>query len=340
VVASNGCTSATAALAITSVNCNQFLGGNNDGFTTGIFCANSLNGGAVAPIALNPITGNSAFCFNLGQNYSVSVVSGSAYLFSWSSPTGAGVTTQQNTPTSSLATIGFASTSGTLSVDASNGCSVATASLVVTGQNCFTARGGNGDGFAFFSYAQVVPVELVSFKATVSNEMVELEWETASELNNDFFTVERSVDGENFEKIIEVDGKGTTTEKQSYAAKDLEPFSGVSYYRLKQTDFDGRSEYSAVVQVQLKINNQLRFKIYPNPNNGGQFNLSFENTWKDKTGHIQLFDVTGRLVFETDFGYTKKVLVDPKPGFRIPAGAYFMVLTIEDERATRKIIVQ
>jgi len=339
VEASNGCTSAFTSLPITASNCNQFFGGNNDGFSTGIFCANSLNGGAVAPITLNPISGNAAFCFNLGQNYSVSVATGSAYLFSWSSPTGAGVTTQQNSTNSSLATIGFASTSGTLSVDATNGCSTATSSLVVTGQNCFTARGGVGDGFAVFSFTVVVPVELTSFNARASNDIVELEWMTASELNNDFFTVERSVDGETFEKVIDIPGKGTTNEQHSYKTQDTEPFSGKSYYRLKQTDFDGKFEYSSVVLVQLEINNQLRFKIYPNPNNG-QFNISFENNWKDKTGHIQIIDVMGRSVYEMDFGYNKKIVVDPKAGFKMPLGAYFIILTIDDQRATRKIIVQ
>lgn len=339
VEASNGCTSASAALVITATNCNQFFGGNNDGFTTGIFCANSLNGGAVAPITLNPISGNSAFCFNLGQNYSVSVATGSAYLFSWSSPTGAGVTTQQNSTNSSLTTIGFASTSGTLSVDATNGCSTATSSLVVTGQNCFSARGGIGDGFAVFSFSLVVPVELTSFSARASNDIVELEWITASELNNDFFTVERSLDGETFEKVIDIPGKGTTNEQHTYKTLDTEPFSGKSYYRLRQTDYDGKFEYSSLVLVQLETNNLLKFKIYPNPNNG-QFNISFENNWKDKTGHIQIIDVMGRSVYEMDFGYNKKIVVDPKAGFKMPLGAYFIILTVDDQRATRKIIVQ
>jgi hypothetical protein len=184
-----------------------------------------------------------------------------------------------------------------------------------------------------------VPVELISFNARVLNEIVELEWSTASELNNDYFTVERSVDGETFEKVVDLAGKGTTNELHSYKTQDTEPYSGKSYYRLKQTDYDGKFEYSSLVLVQLEINNLLRFKIYPNPSNG-QFNISFENNWKDKTGHIQIIDVMGRSVYETDFGYTKKIVVDPKPGFRMPLGAYFIILTIDDQRATRKIIVQ
>ncbi|NNJ55459.1 MAG: T9SS type A sorting domain-containing protein, partial [Bacteroidia bacterium] len=112
-----------------------------------------------------------------------------------------------------------------------------------------------------------LPVEFLSFEAELNdNKTVDLRWETASEINNDFFIIERSIDGIDFDEIERVDGAGTSTKALSYKIVDYNPVLGINYYRIKQIDFDGNSSYSNIefVQVTNSLNEVL---IYPNPAN-------------------------------------------------------------------------
>ena len=109
-----------------------------------------------------------------------------------------------------------------------------------------------------------MPVTLINFSHIVEGSLVTLEWNTASELNNDFFTLERSADGMNFREIARVAGAGTTSEMVNYQYLDRLPGQDASYYRLSQTDFDGTHEILGVVSVQLQAISQP-LKIYPNP---------------------------------------------------------------------------
>jgi len=97
-----------------------------------------------------------------------------------------------------------------------------------------------------------LPIELLSFEAKISGEVINLVWTTASETNNDYFTVERSKNGLDFEDIIKMDGAGTSGRGITYLAVDDNPLPNVSYYRLKQTDYDGTFTYSKIVAVNLR----------------------------------------------------------------------------------------
>ena len=111
----------------------------------------------------------------------------------------------------------------------------------------------------------LLPIELLFFNATVLNDQtVQLSWETASEWNNDYFTVEKSVDGANWQIVGYEDGAGTSNTLRSYSKIDYSPFSGSSYYRLKQTDFNGQMEYFPAISIDLPLN-ETSVTIYPNP---------------------------------------------------------------------------
>ncbi|MCB9288654.1 MAG: T9SS type A sorting domain-containing protein [Lewinellaceae bacterium] len=94
-----------------------------------------------------------------------------------------------------------------------------------------------------------LPVELTTFTARPTRKGAELYWATATELNNDYFSIERSTDGKHFSEIGRVAGFGTTQEEHHYTFTDLTPAKGLNYYRLNQRDFDGGQEYSKVVSV-------------------------------------------------------------------------------------------
>ena len=114
---------------------------------------------------------------------------------------------------------------------------------------------GNPDGTALqFKGCSVnpLPVELTSFAATAAGDHAELTWATATERNNDYFSVERSDDGLLFAEVGRVTGAGTTGKPQSYSFAQAADGSGTVYFRLRQVDFDGQFEYSDVVAVDFE----------------------------------------------------------------------------------------
>lgn len=111
---------------------------------------------------------------------------------------------------------------------------------------------------------QALPVELTRFEAQPKNNMVELAWTTATELNNDFFQIEHSRDGIQFFPVGKVKGEGTTTETIHYNFMHRQPIAGTNYYRLKQVDFDGAFEYSDIVVAEIS-NRSGGIRIFPNP---------------------------------------------------------------------------
>jgi hypothetical protein len=110
-----------------------------------------------------------------------------------------------------------------------------------------------------------LPIELTRFEGNNKEGYNFLTWQTASESQNNGFDIERSTDGNRFEKIGFVAGKGTTNERQNYSFEDKSA-SGLVYYRLKQLDFDGRFEYSKIISIAQNGKNQA--SVFPNPSNG------------------------------------------------------------------------
>ncbi|MEQ8362817.1 MAG: hypothetical protein RH948_08100 [Cyclobacteriaceae bacterium] len=111
--------------------------------------------------------------------------------------------------------------------------------------------------------ANPLPIELLEFVAKPLGNKVELSWTTLSELNNDYFTLEHSTSGTEFMEIGTVNGAGTTHERREYHYIDQQPYPGVSYYRLKQTDFDGTVSFSEIARIDLSTPSQII--VYPNP---------------------------------------------------------------------------
>ena len=111
-----------------------------------------------------------------------------------------------------------------------------------------------------------VPVELQLFEITKSGNGAHLHWETASEINNAGFEIERSLDGKQFQNIAWIEGAGSTTAFQAYDYEDKNLRSGMTYYyRLKQVDFDGRYEYSNVLTISTDLTDVNIGDFYPNP---------------------------------------------------------------------------
>ena len=112
--------------------------------------------------------------------------------------------------------------------------------------------------------AVLMPIELTQWTATSLEESVLLEWTTASEENNDYFAIERSIDGVTWKVLGNVGGAGTTSATHYYSFEDTKPVLGISYYRLKQVDFNGEYTYSSVKCINRPANADKMYKAYVN----------------------------------------------------------------------------
>ncbi|CAN5429739.1 hypothetical protein BH23BAC1_BH23BAC1_18190 [soil metagenome] len=188
-----------------------------------------------------------------------------------------------------------------------------------------------------YGYAPVVmPVSLLSFSGEIVDEKVNLTWSTASETDNDFFTVERGTDGENFETIAKVIGAGSSQLKLDYSYTDHLPLKDRSYYRLKQTDFNGQFEYFTPITV-LNIKSQSELKLAsagPNPFSD-YINILFEAD----AGQLELhlINARGELVFSevitAQAGFNQHQLLT---GQKLPQEMYFLRL-IQKGKSTKPL---
>lgn len=121
-----------------------------------------------------------------------------------------------------------------------------------TGLSTFSLYGGAVNG------AVTLPIELVSFTGEKQGRNNELKWTTASELNNDFFTIEKTIDGENFEIVENMDGAGNSSQYLNYSLIDFDVDQVINYYRLKQTDFDGKYTFSPVISIDNRLNSEVK----------------------------------------------------------------------------------
>ncbi len=138
----------------------------------------------------------------------------------------------------------------------------------------------------------VLSISLLNFTATLNGNQVDLNWSTASETDNKYFTVERSSDGKNFEELTQVKGAGNSTEKRNYSAIDYMPLSGTSYYRLSQTDFYGVTNPLTIASVNNTANDGM-FTVVPNPTSG-IVNINYSCA-SATTGILNLYDGNGTL---------------------------------------------
>lgn len=150
----------------------------------------------------------------------------------------------------------------------------------------------NGDGIP-------LPIELISFDAKwKDNEETQalVNWSVASQMNNDFYIIEKSFEMKNWEIISQIDGDGTYNGMRNYSIIDNDVYSNINYYRLSQTDFDGNCFIFDPIYLLRNIADQ-NISIYPNPVSGNVLKIKIESNHYSKA-HIRIYDLLGELVFE------------------------------------------
>lgn len=136
-----------------------------------------------------------------------------------------------------------------------------------------------------------LPVELTTFSGKIKNDQTQLHWQTAAEINNSHFDIQRSNNSKTWENIGKVDGQGNSFQFHDYTFVDARPLNATNYYRLQQVDFDGKFSYSSIVILNNKTS---PFEIYPNPvKDYFKINLSDSRT---KHHHVQLINAMGQVI--------------------------------------------
>ncbi len=180
-------------------------------------------------------------------------------------------------------------------------------------------------GFSSFGLSDAppssFPVELLTFTGQKNRSVIDLVWQTASEINSDYFEVQRSTDGSRFTAIGKVNAVGNSTAIETYSLVDEQPNVGTNFYRLKIVDTDGTFEYSDIIQIGFNENGIV--KVYPNPVRGDRFLLEYDATSNEDV-NIMIFDALGRVVSTQKFEVDKGINVLTIPISDISNGIYLM----------------
>ncbi len=196
-----------------------------------------------------------------------------------------------------------------------------------------SAAASSGTGAAI-----ILPIELLTFTAEVFNKLeVLVEWITAAEKNNDYFTVERAQDGNNFETIGTVDAVGNSVSPTHYELLDPNPYAGISYYRLRQTDIDGQFKVSKVISVNLIPDEVLIQSVYPIPANDKLFVNTVSPLEYDYPIHV--LDILGRTITKSSIHLKQGAYQFEMDVSQYEPGIYFLNIPLGEKTIYQKFIV-
>jgi len=193
-----------------------------------------------------------------------------------------------------------------------------------------------GVDYSTIVICSLLPVELVHFGLDNQEKRILLNWETKSELNNDYFVILRSENGIYFEEIGKVNGMSNSSSVVKYQFSDNRPLIGTSYYKLKQVDFDGGFYFSQILTTNFVLRNE--FSLYPNPTNSDiNLLMSIDH---NTTIYIEVFDALGRLLFVKNQVVLKGTNFVPLYTEGFNEGIYFCKVTLPNGQLMKQTFVK
>jgi hypothetical protein len=180
--------------------------------------------------------------------------------------------------------------------------------------------------------SNLLPVTFVSFEGNCENDRTFLTWETASETNNNYFEIQKSDDGKNWVFVSIVQGSGNSTQEIKYQYIDNSTESKLTYYRLKQVDFNGNYKYSRVISVSNCSEYFSELEIYPNPTIGMFHWLN--NGIQEQIFSIDIFNVLGEKVYSSGGNSSEIDLTSQQNGI------YFIHFNMNSKSIVKKIILE
>ena len=199
-----------------------------------------------------------------------------------------------------------------------------------------TSRDGTTPYMGAYENTVALPVGLLEFTATPTGRVVELRWITLTEINNDFFTIERSVNAIDFTPVAIVKGAGNSQGTIHYKDTDIQPLQGLSYYRLKQTDFDGTESYSQIVAVNFVKEGELH--LYPNPS-GNNITLSFVSS-NALPYTLEIYDNKGSLVKTANYVSTEEGMNSLSLDLSELTTGHYLIRLSNSEEALKTTIIK
>ncbi|MFN3939424.1 MAG: T9SS type A sorting domain-containing protein, partial [Chitinophagales bacterium] len=179
----------------------------------------------------------------------------------------------------------------------------------------------------------ILPVTLLSFSATSVGLENLLQWSTATEINNDYYEVQKSHDGVSFVPFGKIPGAGNSTETIYYSYVDAAPFPGITYYRLKQVDYNGMHDYSKIVAVKNDIANY--FNVFPNPSADGNITIRYSG-FEQPFVQLTIYNATGQEIFAETVAHPEAF---NQMQFKLPArGMYTVVFSAGNYMDVKKVV--
>lgn len=185
-----------------------------------------------------------------------------------------------------------------------------------------------------------LPVSFLDVDAMLKNGSVTIDWSTTNELNNDYFDVERSVDGKQFESITKVKAGSNSTKINFYSAIDPNPYTGNTYYRIEQIDQNGNSTYSKIVTIDNELNDQIQ--LFPNPvNNYNLSTLGLSGFQPGKEITVVLSDLHGQEIFRKalTIGTSDKTLLGLDSSLKLTPGEYLLTVSSDQHSYNLKLVI-
>ena len=242
-------------------------------------------------------------------------------------------------------TVGIFYNNASLSIfdfgSSASGCALANAAAYYFADNIWVAPAAAGSPLACApnssNCAAPLPIELLNFNVKSIGNEVKLNWSTANEINNDYYSVENSKDGLEFFEINKINSKGNNLSKTDYETIDAKPFKGISYYRLKQTDVDGSFKYS-----ETKAVNTLSFpgEIGIQPNPAEEFIDLVYSVSSDEIISVQIFDPLGKCVLSHQLNIDNKANLSRIDINHLSPGVYFIYISGEQHVQKVKFVKQ
>ena len=183
-----------------------------------------------------------------------------------------------------------------------------------------------------------LPIELIEFKAKVSPNANVVTWITASELNNDYFVLERSYDGSIWDEIYTCDGAGTSSINHTYSYEDADIASHPNpymYYRLKQVDNNGDNSTSKIISVLNSSNKTNKISVYPNPFDGS---VLYINGLKDSS-FIEIYNSAGAVVYKNNIDVNSTVVIINLDN-ELASGIYTIKCKTENDTFMQQLLVK
>jgi hypothetical protein len=207
--------------------------------------------------------------------------------------------------------------------------------IEICGQILWSAADGPMSGPDTLQVSSL-PITLLSFSADPAENKIDVSWITASEINNDYFTIEKSTDGTDFVAIATVNGAGNSSSTLNYSYSDHSPVHGISYYRLKQTDYDGQFSYSSTVMV--NYSGEFSFDIVSAfAGENSTLNLLFTADRKDNC-RVEICDVIGKHIFSVQTESLKGMNRKLFQVREFVSGIYFVTLSNGKQSMSRRFI--